>query len=259
MDLTMSDDIAQVPFFVSGGTVPLEAASYVVRDSDRALFEALTQGRYCYVLTSRQMGKSSLCVRTIEALRKEGVRTAFVDLTRVGGRNVTAEQWYAGLLGEIGRTLGTRAAMLGHWKEHAAVGPMQRFFGALREVALRAPEPLVLFIDEIDATRSLPFSTDEFFAGIRECFNRRVSDPDLRRLTFCLLGVAVPSDLIADATLTPFNIGERIVLKDFSVAEALPLAAGLGTGRDALVERIVYWTDGHPFLTQSIGRRVAEV
>src|SRR6266852_3009207 len=60
------------------------------------------------------------------------------------------------------------------------------------------PPPLVIFIDEIDAVRSLPFSTDEFFAGIRECYNRRTQDPAFNRLTFCLLGVATPSDLIQD-------------------------------------------------------------
>src|SRR5437868_6296254 len=36
---------------------------------------------------------------------------------------------------------------------------------------------LVIFIDEIDVVRSLPFSTDEFFAAIRACYNRRARDP----------------------------------------------------------------------------------
>jgi len=43
-------------------------------------------------------------------------------------------------------------------------------------------------VDEIDAVRSLPFSTDEFFAAIRECYNRRTTDPAYERLTFCRLG-----------------------------------------------------------------------
>lgn len=285
----MTEPLAPPAFFVSGGTVPLGAASYVLREADRALLAALREGRYAYVLTSRQMGKSSLSVRTMETLRREGVRTAFLDLTRIGGRNVTAEQWYAGLLGEVGRGLGDRAAMMAYWKAHAELGPMQRFFGALREVALApsdlsprpslqdeplgegesvpSPQPsppegrggrVVVFIDEIDATRSLPFSTDEFFAGIRECFNRRVEDPAMARLAFCLIGVAIPSDLMSDAKLTPFNVGERIVLRDFSPKEAAALAPGFGPSGGALVERIVHWTGGHPFLTQSLGRRLAE-
>ena len=71
-------------------------------------------GEYCYVLNSRQMGKSSLCVRTMARLREEGIRTAFLDLTKFGGRNLTAEQWYAALLAELGRELGLRAECLAY-------------------------------------------------------------------------------------------------------------------------------------------------
>jgi hypothetical protein len=62
------------------------------------------------------MGKSSLCVRTMGRLREEGIRTAFLDLTKFGGRNLTAEQWYAALLAELGRELGLRAECLQYWK-----------------------------------------------------------------------------------------------------------------------------------------------
>jgi WD40 repeat protein len=240
-------------FYVSGGTVPLESPSYVERGADITLFDALSAGKFCYVLNSRQMGKSSLCVRTMARLQASGARAAFVDLTKIGGRNVTPDQWYAGLVVEVGRALGLRAEMLRNWQEERDLSPMQRFFSALRDVALEKIEaPVVVFVDEIDATRSLPFSANEFFAGIRECYNRRVHDPAYKRLTFCLLGVAVPGDLIADPTTTPFNIGERVVLADFTEAEAAPLAAGLGTAGTEVLRRILYWTNGHPFLTQSL-------
>src|SRR5207253_638646 len=112
------------------------------------------------------------------------------------------------------------------------VGPLERWMAALEQKVLpQAPDRVVIFIDEIDAVRSLPFSTDEFFAAIRECYNRRTQDPAFERLTFCLLGVATPSDLIQDVRTTPFNIGRRIELIDFTAAEALPLATGLGVGR----------------------------
>lgn len=250
--------MADATFFVSGGTLPLSAGSYVERAADRALLEALGRGRYAYVLNARQMGKSSLCVRTIARLEETGVRTAFVDLTRIGGRNVTPDQWYVGLLGEIGRGVGGRAEMVRFWKENPDVSPMQRFFGAL--VAYALPEgapPLVVFVDEVDATRSLPFSADEFFGGIRECYNRRAHDPAFERLTFCLLGAAIPSDLIRDMEASPFNVGERIAIKDFTPAEALAFASGLGAHGKTLVERVHYWTGGHPFLTQSLCARLA--
>ena len=243
-------------FYVVGGTLSMEAESYVVREADRKLFAALTAGNFCYVLNSRQMGKSSVCVRTKVELERAGVKTAFVDLTKIGGRNVSPEQWYAGILVEIGRSLNLRTELMTFWKDHQHLSPMQRLFNSLREVVLvKIEQPVVLFIDEIDATRSLSFSADEFFAAIRECYNRRVQDPEYKRLTFCLLGVAVPSDLIQDTRTTPFNIGERIQLADFTLAEAMEFANGLD-GRGELVKRVHYWTHGHPFLTQSLCQAV---
>jgi hypothetical protein len=244
---------ADSDFFVTGGTLPLEASSYIERAADRALLAHLLSGRFCYVLNARQMGKSSLCVRTIGKLEAEGVRCAFVDLTRIGGHNVTPEQWYAGIAMEIGRALGLRREVLAYWKAEERLGPMQRLFGALREVVLsEIAGPVAVFFDEIDATRSLSFNADEFFAAIRECYNRRVQDSEYERLTFCLLGVAVPSDLIQSPEATPFNIGERIYLSDFTLGEATSLAEGLPDAARETLERIHYWTNGHPFLTQSL-------
>ena len=257
------------PFYVTGGTLSATALSYIEREADRALFDAVMAGQFSYVLNSRQMGKSSLCVRTMDRLNLAGVRTAFIDLTRIGGRNVTAEQWYAGLLGELGRNLELRSEMLQFWRGNTELGPMQRLFASLREVALtRIQGPIAIFIDEIDVTRSLSFDKDEFFAGIRECYNRRVEDPAYGRLTFCLLGVALPNDLISNPISTPFNIGKRIFLKDFTLEEVRGFARGMsavdqiqgGAPRNGveLVERVHYWTHGHPFLTQSLCSAVAQ-
>src|SRR5687767_5237781 len=169
-------------FYVTGGSLPPDTLSYVERRADTELVEALRQGEFCYVLTSRQMGKSSLMVRTAARLREAGTAVAVLDLTAVG-QNLDAEQWYDGLLGLLGRALELEDELEDFWLDHQRLGPLQRWMAALREVVLaRVPGPVVLFIDEIDAVRSLPFSADEFFAAIRECYNHRTEDPDYCRL-----------------------------------------------------------------------------
>src|SRR6185503_9216286 len=123
------------------------------------------------------------------------------------------------------------------------------------------PGRLAIFIDEIDAVASLNFSTDEFFSGIRECYNLRHEDAEMNRLTFCLLGVVNPSDLIRDTRTTPFNVGRRIELNDFTEQEVRPLAEGLGRTMAEnwpLLKRVFYWTNGHPYLTQRLCKAISE-
>ena len=156
-------------FFVAGGALSPDTSSYVVRQADTDLLETLRRGEFCYVLDARQMGKSSLMVRTAQHLREEGHTVALLDLTALG-QNLTVEQWYDGLLVLLGEQLGREQELEGFWREHSRLGPLQRFMETLRQTFLQATSGhLIIFIDEIDAVRSLSFATDEFFAAIREC------------------------------------------------------------------------------------------
>jgi len=249
-------------FFVTGGALQADAGCYVARVADTELLEALRQSEFCYVLTSRQMGKSSLMVRTAVQLRQEGCAVVILDLTAIG-QNISVDQWYFSLLCYVGEKLNLQAEMEAYWEANERRSPLHRFMGAIRDVYLeRKRKPLVIFVDEIDAVRSLrQFSADEFFAGIRECYNHRPEDAKLERLTFCLLGVATPSDLIQDQRITPFNIGHAIELGDFTPSDGAVLAAGLSPHRDtagSILARVLWWTSGQPYLTQKLCAEVAK-
>ena len=243
-------------FFTSGGTLRGDAPSYIVRQADHVLSQRLRGGDFCYVLTSRQMGKSSIMSRMAYLLRSEGILVVPLDLTAVG-KNLSVEQFYDGLMLRVGRLLSLEDAVDDYWEENQRLSPVQRFFSALGDVALQQrSEPIVVFIDELDSTLSLPFSCDEFFAAIRECHNRRVVDAAYERLTFCLLGVAMPNDLVSNPTITPFSVGHFVELMDFSREEMARMAQGFrdtGLSQEVVVrvlDRVHYWTGGHPYLTQ---------
>jgi len=250
-------------FYQVKGTMAADVPSYVVRAADGELHHQVEAGEYCYVLTARQMGKSSLMIRTAERLRAEGTLVATVDLTGIGGdeQSVTADQWYYGFASVVLEGLGLEDDLDAWWDKRTRLPALKRVGGFFREILLaKTSAPIVIFVDEIDTTLNLSFAGD-FFAAIRACFNNRAQDPEYRRLTFVLLGVATPNELIANPRRTPFNIGNRIELSDFQHDEALPLAEGLGSRsaeRREAFERILFWTDGHPYLTQKACQLAAE-
>lgn len=147
------------------------------------------------------------------------------------------------------------------WRSRKHIGITQRLTHFFQEILLaEIQDKVVIFVDEIDSTLSLEF-TDDFFAAIRYLYNARATIPDYQRLSFVLIGVATPSDLISDPHRTPFNIGQRVDLTDFTFEEALPLADGLGLQPDAekqVLKWVLNWTGGHPYLTQRLCRTIAE-
>ncbi len=244
-------------FFQTGGSLSAKASTYVKRPADEKLYQHLNDGDFCYILTARQMGKSSMKVRTIDRLRKEGWICGDVDITSIGIHHTSQEDWYYSFLTDIAEALDCEDEFEDWWDELDRITPVKRMVRFWDEILLKATnKPIAIFIDEIDSMLSLDkskFSTDDFFAGIRAVYNLRASKEDHNRLHFCILGVAAPEDLMNDSARTPFNIGVGFPLANFSIHDVSPMLPGLEgfshSSREWL-SAVMDWSGGQPYLTQ---------
>ncbi|MCF3581931.1 AAA-like domain-containing protein [Planktothrix agardhii 1811] len=242
--------------YQTGGSLEYEHPSYIKRQADKDLYNALKAGEFCYVLNARQMGKSSLQVQILNRLEAEKVKCVPIDLTDIG-TNLTQDKWYFSLIEQIVRVL--ELYDLDHeqwWNHRKSISNNLRLSQFIEDVVLvHIPDKIVIFLDEIDTTLKLERDlTDNFFALIRVFYNKRSLNPQYKRLTFCLLGVAAASDLMPDPLTTPFNIGREIHLKGFKDEhEAERLAVGfdkISKQPKQILAEILNWTGGQPFLTQ---------
>jgi len=225
------------------------AAIYVERQADRDALTHLRAMDYLLVIEPRQQGKTSLINHLMRHPALKGVAFAYVDMTRSDGS--TEATWYQTLCQRILRQLRSFIP-----RDQWPVIPQNSagWRGFLWDVAALATDAhrrVVIALDEIGAVTFL--GATAFFSVLRNVYNSRQAETEFKQLTFLLSGAFHPRDLIKDVKISPFNIVQRVRLADFTLAQVREL---VGTGNWAdeqanlLAERVHYWTDGQPYLTQ---------
>ena len=186
------------------------------RQVEEEILQSLIRGDYCCIHASHTPAPFSFLIRVVRRLKTFGFTVVDLDLA-VHEQPACPEEWYRGLLRQIDLQVSLPGELNRFWTTHHRLSPVQRLFSSIHDVLrMKCPGPIVIIVRNIDQSRGFSFSTDEFFAAVRETFNRRAVDPDLNRLRFCLVAQISAGDFIRDSTMGPFNIARRIELGDFA-------------------------------------------
>src|SRR5207302_5591608 len=119
----------------------------------------------------------------------------------------------------------------------------------LREFLGPHVAPLVWGLDEVDRLFSCPFS-NVVFGLFRSWHNERALNPEgpWRRLTLAIAYATEAHLFITDVNQSPFNVGTRLTLEDFTFEQVADLNDRYGAPlRDAAeLARFVRLVGGHP-------------
>ena len=242
--------------FKTGGPLTSEHASlYIERQADSEVLNVLRNPQamdYLLIIEPRQQGKTSLIGNLMRHWALRSFIFAYLDLEDFDYADET--DWYAGLWNELAWQCNSLCdfaklpipTCTSEWREHMKY---------LANCARQAQQRLIIILDEIESIKKNHEQawSRTFFAAIRKLYNLRIKELSLNYITFVLMGVFHPRDLIPDGVTSPFNIAQRVRLADFNVEQVRELV-GKGGWQDeqasALSQRIYYWTDGQPYLTQ---------
>ncbi|MGE5478143.1 MAG: AAA-like domain-containing protein [Bacteroidales bacterium] len=230
---------------------------YVERSADRQLAELLEHmGRPGYILVARQMGKTNLLLRAKRKIEECGDIAVYLDLSN---RFDSPWEFFCNI---IDTAIEVNATVLSQVKDQISanrrdllergVSPHKIHESELRLILGAFPGRVAVFLDEIDSLATSKFS-DQIFSQIRSTYFLRTNYKEFERLTYILSGVAEPSDLIKDKSISPFNIGEKIYLDDFDKweFEAFVARANLGLCAE-VIDEIFLWTGGNPRMTWDV-------
>jgi hypothetical protein len=222
---------------------------YVERGADRQLAQIIEDmGRPGYVLVARQMGKTNLLINCKRLRERKGELVTYFDLSnRFDTARALFRRIIDGVIEADPETFASVEASILTERKQELFEPAVEYDRHLRRLLTSATHPrIIIVLDEIDSLVSVPYS-DTILAQVRSMYFSRINHAVYGKLTYVLSGVAEPTDLIKDKNISPFNIGEKIYLDDFSRDEIKELAdkAGLDLASN-LLDAVAHWTGGNP-------------
>jgi hypothetical protein len=237
-----------------GGAVPVDSVFYIVRPTDEEFHRALERKDSIILIKgARQMGKTSLMARGLQEARKAGSKVIFTDFQKLNTSHLeSVDNLFLALAEWIADQLDLDVTPSDVWNPHR--GPSMNFERFLRrEILTKISQPLIWGMDEVDRLFSCSFGS-EVFGLFRSWHNERSLDPGgpWQNLTLAIAYATEAHMFITDMNQSPFNVGTRLVMADFTPLQLEELNRRYGSPlRDeGELKQFYDLVGGQPYLTR---------
>jgi len=238
-----------------GGAIPLNSNFYVTRTVDEQFMEAL-QRRHSIVLLKgpRQVGKTSLLARGIQRARESGIQVVLTDCQKLQNAPMhSLEDFLLTVSTLLAKQMKLPVSPKSVWDSDCM--PTLNFETYFMEHLLTATkQPVLWAIDEADYLFHHPFSS-EVFSLLRSWHNERALNPitPCHRLTIAIAYATESYLFIKDQNQSPFNVGTKLVLTDFTLEQLTDLNGRYGTPlrTPAELQEFFDLVGGHPYLVRA--------
>jgi hypothetical protein len=177
-----------------------------------------------------------------------GKRVAWIDFQLFEKNALTdAGIFYRQLCGRISDMLGIESQVGEFWKENN--GDAFNCERYIERYVLPRSGPLMLIMDEVERVLDAPFRSD-FFSMLRSWHDQRaLVENNLQQLDIVLSASTEPKLWIPDPERSPFTVGLRVDLDDFSDQNVQQLNQQYGSPlSDDQLRRLMDLLHGHPYL-----------
>lgn len=237
-----------------GGAVPLNSQFYIARSTDEEFQTAISrQDSIVLVKGARHIGKTSLLARGLQQSRDQSAKVILTDFQTLSPSQLkTADTLLLALAETISDQLDLAVLPNDVWNaQRSASTNFGRYMR--REVLGKIPGALVWGMDEVDRLFTYDYSS-EVFGLFRSWHNARSLDPDApwQRLTLAIAYATEANLFITDMNQSPFNVGTRLILEDFSLEQLEELNYRYGSPLRTAAELNRYYNlvGGHPYLVR---------
>lgn len=249
-------------FEQDGGAVPLDSRFYVVRPVDDDFLQAMSRRDSILLIKgARQMGKTSLLSRGLVQARDAGLRVVRTDFQALNASDFhSAKEFYLALGNIIADQLDLEKFPHEIWREPLnANANFERYLR--RELLKTEAAPVVWAMDEVDRLFVCPFASD-VFGLFRSWHNARALDPGgaFSRLTMAIVYATEAHLFISDLNQSPFNVGTRLTLEDFTLSQVVDLNRRYGAplADENGISQFFRLFGGQPYLTRRGLRELAD-